>query len=187
MTVRARPVDRHTVSQHSSSVRPIGFPRPRPKPKPKQWASVLPVSQVSSACWFPTDIVEAYLASVRLPHGTSLLVDTGSPGNITSDGWSEDHARELRKAGLPEPQYAKRSKPMVCSGIGHGSQQADWDVTHPICLGAGRLDKYTAPELPDAETPALLGQSESNASQGWQQLLPSFIAQPSILLLDRQV
>ena len=95
---------------------------------------------------------------MRLPHGTSLLVDTGSPGNIVSDGWSEDHARELQRAGVPQPTYTERDKPMVCSGIGHGTQEANWDVTHPICLGARRLDECTAPELPDAKTPALLGQ-----------------------------
>ena len=144
------------------SVRPAGFPKPRPKPKPKEWQSLMP-DQPSPEGWFPTDIQAAYLASVRLPHGTSLLVDTGSPGNITSDGWSEDHSRELAKAGLTPPQYVQRSRPMVCSGIGHGTQQAEWDVVHPICLGAGRLDKYTAPELPNAETPALLGQRSMKA------------------------
>ena len=63
--------------------------------------------QPSPQCWFPTGIQAAYLASVRLPHGTSLLVDTGSPGNITSDGWSEDHSRELAKAGLPQPEIGQ--------------------------------------------------------------------------------
>ena len=29
---------------------------------------------------------------------------------------------------------------------------------YKICLGSGRLDDYTAPELPNAQTPALLGQ-----------------------------
>ena len=68
----------------------------------KTWKSVLPAERTSEG-WFPTDIETAYLASVWLPHGTSLLVDTGSPGNIVSDGWSEDHALELQRAGLPAP------------------------------------------------------------------------------------
>ena len=158
----ARLDDRRKVVSHHQPVvsRPPGFPKPRPKPKPRRnedWKSVLPADR-SSTGWFPTEIETAYLASVRLPHGTSLLVDTGSPGNIVSDGWSEDHALELRRAGAPSPYYAERDKPMVCSGIGHGTQEANWDVTHPIALGAGRLDEYTAPELPNAKTPALLGQ-----------------------------
>ena len=79
-----------------------------------------------------------------------------------SDGWSEDHALELQRAGLPDLAYSKRTKPMVCSGIGHGTQEAERDVTHPVCLGSGRLDEYTAPELPNAKTPALLGQRSMN-------------------------
>ena len=50
------------------------------------------------------------------------------------------------------------SKPLVCSGIGHGTQQADQKGHYKICLGSGRLDDYTAPELLNAQTPALLGQ-----------------------------
>ena len=103
------------------------------------------------------------MASMRLPHGTSLLVDTGSPNNITSSEWSQDHSRELHRAGLPDPSYEQRAKPMVCSGIGHGTQEAAWDVAHTICLGSGRLDRFVAPELPDARTPALLGQKSMKA------------------------
>ena len=149
----ARLADRHRVVVG----RPSGFPKPKPKPKKEAWKSVLPAERTSEG-WFPTDIETAYLASVRLPHGTSLLVDTGSPGNIVSDGWSEDHAIELQRAGLPNPYYTERTTPMICFGIGHGTQEAGWDVNHPICLGTSRLDNYTAPELPNAKTPALLGQ-----------------------------
>jgi len=122
----------------------------------KQFTSLLPPSTAPGL--FPTEVETAYLASVRLPHGTSLLVDTGSPNNITSSEWTKDHSRELRAAGLPDPSYEHRSKPMICSGIGHGTQEAAWNVAHTICLGNGRLDRYVAPELPDARTPALLGQ-----------------------------
>ena len=145
------------VSYHRPGQRRAGNYRPKPSPKRRNWKSLLPEAK-SSEGWFPTEIESAYLASVKLPHGTSLLIDTGSPGNITSDGWSQDHAQELQRAGMPNPSYTERTKPMVCSGIGHGTQEAYYDVTHPICLGAGRLDQYVAPELPDARTPALLGQ-----------------------------
>ena len=47
---------------------------------------------------------------------------------------------------------------MRCSGVGTGSQTADWNVRHRISLGDGRVDYYEAPELPDSKTPALLGQ-----------------------------
>ena len=59
--------------------RPSGFPKPKPIPrkgkgrKNEEWQSVLP-QQPSSEGWFPTEIEAAYLASVRLAHGTSLLI-----------------------------------------------------------------------------------------------------------------
>ena len=64
-------------SNHSPTSRPIGFLKPKPKPRNNIWQSVLPAHCMSEV-WFPTDIETAYLASVRLPHGTSLLVDAGS-------------------------------------------------------------------------------------------------------------
>ena len=118
---------------------------------------MLPAERTSEG-WFPTDIETAFLASVRLPHGTSLLVDTSSPSNIVSDGWSEDHALDLQRAGLPAPSNSERTVAMVCSGFGHVTREANWDVTHPVCLGTGRLDNFTAPELPNAKTSAPLGQ-----------------------------
>ena len=47
---------------------------------------------------------------------------------------------------------------MRCSGVGTGSQTAEWNVRHRICLGEDRVDRFEAPELPDSHTPALLGQ-----------------------------
>ena len=127
----------------------------------KHFTPLLPQSTAPGL--FPTEVEAAYLASVRLPHGTSLLVDTGSPSNITSSEWSKDHSRELHVAGLPDPSYDHRAKPMICSGIGYGTQEAACDVTHTICLGSGRLDRYVAPELPEAITPAILGQRSMKA------------------------
>ena len=92
--------------------------------KNEDWKSISS-AQPSSEGWFPTDIETAYQASVRHPHGTSLLIDTGSPNNIGSDGWAEGHARELQRAGLLAQTYEQMAKPLVCSGIGHGAQQAD--------------------------------------------------------------
>ena len=75
-------------------------------------------------------------------------MDTGSPGNITGSEWTQDHCRELSAAGLPPPRYAQRARPLTCSGVGTGSQQAEHDVEVPIALRADRLDGYRAPELP---------------------------------------
>ena len=86
------------------------------------------------------------MAAVPLKHGTSLLLDTGSPGNICGSEWSAEMAAEAQKAlGLP-PEYHQRDTTMTCRGVGTGSQSTDWDVRHHIALGIGRLDTYTAPE-----------------------------------------
>ena len=136
-----------------------------------QWNGPLQAEPASSGAWFPTDVETAFAASVRLPHGTSLLVDTGSPGNITGSEWTADHSRELAAASLPPPRYSKRERPVVCSGVGTGSQSAVHDVEVPIALGNDRLDGYRAPELPDSRTPALLGR---NAMRAKRVLLDTF-------------
>ena len=101
------------------------------------------------------EVEEAFAASVRLPHGTSLLVDTGAPGNLAGSEWTQDHARELWSADMPPPRYAKREAPLPCSGIGSGKQEATYDLEVPIALGNGRLDAFRAAELPDSKVPAL--------------------------------
>ena len=97
------------------------------------------------------------MASVRLKHGTSLLLDTGSPGNICGDKWSQEMAFESQSKVSRSPEYKRRDQTMTCRGIGTGSQSTNWDVRHVISLGTGRLDTFTAPELPDSETPGILG------------------------------
>ena len=97
--------------------------------------------------------------------GSALLVDTGSPANIVGSEWSREHAAECARADVNGPQYAQRDGPMTCSGIGKGSQQAHWDVTHSISVGDGRWGTYTAPELPDSRVPALWGQRSMKAKR----------------------
>ena len=118
-----------------------------------------------SAGWFPTHVEEAFAASVRLPHGTSLLVDTGAPGNLAGSEWTEDHSRELWSADLPGPHYTKRDRPLTCTGVGKGQQEAVYEVEVPIALGSGRLDAFRASELPDSATPALLGRLAMRAKR----------------------
>ena len=65
----------------------------------------------------------AFMASVRLEHGVSLLVDTGSPGNICGSEWSAEMAVESQKMG-DYPRYVKMAYPAKCSGIGTGVHEA---------------------------------------------------------------
>ena len=90
--------------------------------------------------------------------GNALLIDTGSPANIVGSEWSKEMTVECDRAGINWPTYAPRTVPLVCSGIGSGSQTTEWDVTHTISVGDGRYGTYTAPELPNSKVPALWGQ-----------------------------
>ena len=89
--------------------------------------------------------------------GAALLIDTGSPGNLAGSEWSKEMAIECERAGVNGPQYAPRAAPLVCSGIGSGSQQTEGNVTHTISVGDGRLGFFDAPELPDSKIPGLWG------------------------------
>ena len=53
--------------------------------------------------------------------------------------------------------YIKRDRAMTCRGVGKGSQSIDWHARRYVSLGNGRVGTYTAPEVPDSKTPALLG------------------------------
>ena len=104
------------------------------------------------------EVEAASVASVRLKSGVSLLVDTGSPGNLCGDEGSHEMATESTSKVDRAPEYKKRDRTLTCRGVGTGSQSSDWDVRHTIALGTGRLDTFTAPELPDSCVPGILGQ-----------------------------
>ena len=97
------------------------------------------------------------MASVRLKNGVPLLIDSGSPGNLCGDSWSEGMANESIIKANRAPEYKQRDRTLTCRGVGTGSQSSDWDVRHTIALGNGRLDTFTAPELPDSDVPGILG------------------------------
>ena len=90
--------------------------------------------------------------------GTALLIDTGSPGNLAGSEWSKEMSFECERAGINGPTYTPRAAPLVCSGVGSGSQRTEWDVTHTISVGDGRQGCFTAPELPDSHVPGIWGQ-----------------------------
>ena len=58
----------------------------------KPWSSLQ--TDKPAAPWFPTEVEAAFVASVRLKNGVPLLVDTGSPGNLCGDEWSNEMATE---------------------------------------------------------------------------------------------
>ena len=105
--------------------------------------------------WFPTEVEAAFAASVRLKKGMPLLIDFGSPGNLCGDGWSDGMAKASISKINRAPEYKQRDRTLTCRGVGTGAQSSDWDVRHTIALGNGRLDTFTAPELPDSDVPGI--------------------------------
>ena len=104
------------------------------------------------------------MASVRLSSGPALLVDTGSPGNVCGDETSSELADAAAKAGKGPHEYQQRSKPLVMSGIGTGSQVARYDVLHNIGLKRVRRRQVSgrgAPRLVHASHP---GPTQSEAA-----------------------
>ena len=83
----------------------------------KPWSSLQP--DKPPAPWLPTEVEAAVMASVRLKNGVSLLLDTGSPGNLCSDEWSREMATQSIKVNRT-PEYAKRDRTLTCRGVGTG-------------------------------------------------------------------
>ena len=111
--------------------------------------------------WLEESDAEAetvHMASVRIEDGPALLVDAGSPGNVCGSEWSSEMAEAAQASGRPKPQYQRRQKPLVMSGIGTGSQVATHEVLHSVGLESGDA-LYRASELPNSSTPAILGQN----------------------------
>jgi hypothetical protein len=89
--------------------------------------------------------------------GEALLVDPGSPGNLTGDEWSERMADAARRAGVPEPVHRPLDRVLEVGGVGSGSQRATHSHQFQIVLPGGEAATYEAPVLPNSNVPALLG------------------------------
>ena len=77
----------------------------------KPWSSLQ--TDKPPAEWFPTEVEAAFMASVRLKSGVSLLVDTGSPGNLCGDELSNEMANESSRKVDRAPEYKKRERTLT--------------------------------------------------------------------------
>ena len=120
----------------------------------------------SSPGWFPwwrvdqlEDDGDTYLVRTRMKNrsGEALLVDPGSPGNLTGDEWGKRMAEQQQKAGYPPPTQTPLDKVLEVGGVGSGSQQATHTHRYQLALQGGQLATYDAPVLPNSSVPALLG------------------------------
>ena len=103
-----------------------------------------------------------YHVQTRLPDGRiAIIVDPGSVGNLGGDKWCKDVAVSGARAGK-KPTYKKRPKPLSVSGVGHGSQQCNYDCHLPIALRHDRTNdvshgEITLPAVQGSDMPGLLG------------------------------
>ena len=73
-----------------------------------------------------------YHTSTRLlGEHEGLLIDPGSVGNLAGERWARSVAARGLRAGQTSHQV-RRQRPLSVSGVGNGSQQADYNVTLPI-------------------------------------------------------
>ena len=101
------------------------------------------------------------MAKTELADVLALLVDIGAVGNLGSDSFMRTVAETAIKFGYASKQ-AKMNNPLTVSGVGHGTQSAEWRTTVPVCVrdldsGEILMSDYTAPTIPNADTPGLLG------------------------------
>ncbi|CAK0800860.1 unnamed protein product [Prorocentrum cordatum] len=124
---------------------------------------------VTSPTWFPWWRVdqfenaggETYLVRTRMKDrsGEALLVDPGSPGNLTGDEWGNRMAARQQQAGRPPPVRTPLDRVLEVGGVGSGSQQATHAHRYQLALQGGQAATYEAPVLPNSSVPALLGRA----------------------------
>ncbi|CAK0852886.1 unnamed protein product, partial [Prorocentrum cordatum] len=126
-------------------------------------------ASVTSPTWFPwwrvdqfEDAVgETYLVRTRMQNrgGEALLVDPGSPGNLTGDEWGNRMAARQQQAGRPPPVRTPLDRVLEVGGVGSGSQQATRAHRYQLALQGGQAATYEAPVLPNSSVPELLGRA----------------------------
>ncbi|CAK0831488.1 unnamed protein product [Prorocentrum cordatum] len=124
---------------------------------------------LTSPTWFPWWRVdqfenasgETYLVRTRMKDrsGEALLVDPGSPGNLTGDEWGNRMAARQQQAGRPPPVRTPLERVLEVGGVGSGSQQATHAHRYQLALQGGQAATYEAPVLPNSSVPALLGRA----------------------------
>eukprot|EP00959_Pyramimonas_sp_CCMP1952_P470612 9496980-Pyramimonas_sp.AAC.1 len=115
---------------------------------------------VTSPTWFPWWRVdqfenaggETYLVRTRMKDrsGEALLVDPGSPGNLTGDEWGNRMAARQQQAGRPPPVRTPLDRVLEVGGVGSGSQQATHAHRYQLALQGGQAATYEAPVLPNS-------------------------------------
>ena len=166
------------VCDHMVCMDPEMFSITSPPPSPPRSAdededSISDMEQSSESSSFPvweqtglsesqsTQGEHAYHLNTRLAdQRTALLLDTGAWNNLAGDRWVKDATRVCMKNGRM-PTENRLSTPVTVSGVGHGSQQCQWECAIPCAMRQADESyiehKFTTPCVPNSDLPALLG------------------------------
>ena len=90
-----------------------------------------------------------------------------------SDEYHKETLLSCRQNGVAEPLSRKRNEPLRCGGIGHGSQQADYDAKFSIGINQRfneliyklKFAELVAPVLQNSDAPGIIGQSALKANR----------------------
>jgi hypothetical protein len=115
----------------------------------------------------PTD---SYHTSTRLLDATKgMIVDPGSVYNLAGDHWAADVGRDAAKAGR-RPKQVKRDRTLRVSGVGEGSQAAQYDIKLPCCFertdGSYSSGTFDTPCVSNSQLPGLLGLNSLEGNRG---------------------
>ena len=130
----------------------VNTPRTIQEPQP---SDVLPDAYFHQ----PDDV---YHVRTRLPDGRpALLIDPGSVGNLGGDQWAKSLAQHAHRNGY-HPSFEKRERPLTVSGVGHGSQSAQYDCKLPVAFRqldgkTTTLGSVNTPTVSNSDLPGLLG------------------------------
>ena len=103
----------------------------------------------------------SYHTETRLVDGTmGILIDPGSVGNLTGDDWIQAQAQQAMQNGR-KPKQTKRDRPLRVSGVGTGSEYANYNTEVPCAFkqlnGTCASGTFEAPSVKGSMVPGLLG------------------------------
>ena len=102
-----------------------------------------------------------FLSKTTLNEGEiGLMPDTGAHDDLSGSIWARAQATSAIEAGF-QPSQLQMAKPKVISGVGHGSQKAEFELTLPIGItdthGQSFVEQFVAPCVGESALPGLMG------------------------------
>ena len=145
----------HTRSEAVDSLPSVTQPCAAASPQYPSWEVV----NAPKSGWEPQ--FTGHISTLLEDGRQSIVIDTGSVGNLCGNEWATAVARLAKKAGR-DPKYVKRDRPMSLCGVGHGSQEAKYNCQLPIAFrrvsdGTSRSGTLDIPTISHSPVPGLWG------------------------------